>query len=113
MPHVMIDYSAPLQDHFRLKEITARVHAVLAQSGLFSLRDIKTRACPMVDFLVGEEGRDGAFVHVIIFLLEGRDVDKKAALARSVHEVLTDLLGEGISLSVDIRDLERAVYQKN
>jgi 5-carboxymethyl-2-hydroxymuconate isomerase len=80
-------------------------------SGLFAVpADIKTRAYPTQDFLVG--GEQAALAHVTISLLEGRTIAQKQALTDLVRDALQQLLPTVEQLSVDIRDMTKDTYRK-
>jgi 5-carboxymethyl-2-hydroxymuconate isomerase len=113
MPHVIIEYSANICPARQFAEITKAAHDVMIQSGLFSVADIKTRSYVTEDFFVGEKGNQGRFVHVIIYLLEGRSLVQKQALSEAMRDSLASHLKDVDQLSVDIRELSKDTYRKH
>lgn len=113
MPHLILEYSAPLRPLIQSKQIVPIAHRVMVESGLFGVPDIKTRAYPAEDFAVGEKCDAGSFVHVTVMLLEGRTSEQKQALTTAIRDTLAPLL-EGVDqLSVDIRDMVKEAYRKH
>lgn len=113
MPHLIIEYSANAYSATQGKEITKLAHDIMSASGLFSVADIKTRSYRTEDFLVGEMGREGSFVHVTVYLLEGRTDAQKQCLTEALCKGLQQHLSKVDQLSVDIRDMVRDTYRKH
>jgi 5-carboxymethyl-2-hydroxymuconate isomerase len=111
MPHAIIEYSANIEEEFLDADICNRVHGTLMGCGLFRPEDIKTRAYATGDFMIGEKGQDGSFVHVTVSLLEGRTVEQKQALSQAIIDSLA-VLNPIDSKSVDVRELAKDVYRK-
>lgn len=112
MPHVIIEYSNNVHEVVQAAQITKHAHETLINSGLFSTPDIKTRSYSAEDYLVGDKGKDGSFLHICVYLLDGRSVEKKQALSEALRDMLVERLPQVDQLSVDIRDLSREIYRK-
>ena len=113
MPHAIIEYSANIEEDVLEAALCDRVHETLVACGLFSTKDIKTRSYCAEEFLVGEKGQDGSFVHVTVSLYDGRTLEQKQALSQSLIESLQEAEMDGVdSISVDIRDITKACYRK-
>lgn len=112
MPHVIIEYSQNIHDAVQAAKISVLAHEMLVQSQLFSIADIKTRSYVAQDYLVADKGLAGSFLHVSVYILEGRPVEKKQALSEALRDMLVSTLPQVDQVSVDIRDLERAIYRK-
>ena len=112
MPHVILEYSTNVASVARSAQITKIVHNIMSQCGLFSSADIKTRSHIVEDFLVGEKGREGSFVHVTVYLLEGRTILQKQNLSEALLDALRVPLKNVDQLSIDIRELAKDTYRK-
>lgn len=112
MPHAVIDYSENMHADVQSCGVTRLVHDALTQSGLFQPQDIKTRAHSVRDFWVGAKGQEGRFIHVILYLLEGRTMDKKQSLSQAVLDKLVAVLKNVDSITVDVRELVKDTYRK-
>lgn len=108
MPHVIIEYSA--DRGIEAKKLVITAHNAAIASGLFGANDIKTRAHAVSDYIVGE-GVNG-FVHVCVYLLEGRSTEQKKLLATSMSEALVPVAASGSQLTVDVRDMVKDTYRK-
>ena len=113
MPHVILEHSDNTTEVVLATGVVRRVHDVMLASGLFNAADVKTRAYPTHDFLVGIKGAEGRFLHATIYLLEGRPPEKKQALSQSVYDALIAANLGLDSVTVDLRELAKDVYRKN
>ena len=112
MPHVIIEYTPNIMTAAEVPQILHIAHNVMIESGLFSTKDIKTRSYIAQDFLVGENGNKGNFMHVTIYLLEGRTLQQKQNLGKAMKDTLLLVLKNVEQFSVDIRELVKDTYQK-
>lgn len=112
MPHLIIEYSANVRQLTSPAELNRIGHKVMIESGLFSVPDIKSRAYATDDYLVGEKGSDGSFVHVTVYLLEGRSTQQKQDLSEALRAALKVPLEKIDQLSIDIRELAKDTYRK-
>ncbi len=110
MPHCTIEYSNPLKNHIEPIELCNIVHEAALASGNFSEADIKVRAKSYDDYLVGGDVND--FIHVTVYLLDGRSEETKKALTSIILDALQSLNLPVQCLSVDARDTLRSVYSK-
>jgi len=117
MPHLTVEFTNNLAG-FDEGSVLAKLNAVLAFSGQFEGRDIKSRALPLSFYRLGNEDRQHGFIHVTMSLLSGREPDVKKKLA---DQLLTALKGvrkelgrdeDRTQLTVDVRDIDREVYAK-
>ena len=108
MPHFVLDCSAEILHSHSKSEIAHQVHDVVVASGLFELSDIKIRVNDYEDYLVG--GKRTAFIHVFASVLEGRTIEQRAALSRSVIDRLTAMFPAVPNIAMNVSEFERATY---
>ena len=108
MPHFIIDCSPNVLAQQPADDILRAVHDVAEASGVFNVADIKVRIREYEHHLVAGERTD--FIHVFANILEGRTVEKKAALSRAIVERLVELCPDVPAISINIREFERATY---
>ncbi|RTK92874.1 MAG: 5-carboxymethyl-2-hydroxymuconate Delta-isomerase [Rickettsiales bacterium] len=113
MPHAVIEYTTNVNYPTEFAKITQIVHNVMIQSKLFSVKDIKTRSHKIDDFLLGEKGRQGSFVHVTIYLLEGRTILQKQTLSETLLEALQAPLINVDQLTINIQEIVKDTYRKH
>ena len=79
-------------------------------SGLMQASHIKVRARPYDYYRLVNEG--DSFLHVTVFLLDGRTDEQKEQVAVILRENLQSYLASVTSVRVDIRDMNRQAYKK-
>jgi 5-carboxymethyl-2-hydroxymuconate isomerase len=115
MPHLTIEITNNIElDQHRL---LTNANAALLASGEFNEPDIKARCIVLHTFRQGTQERRDGFIHATLSILSGRTDEVKTALAETVRDVIaaevkTDACGIGIQISVDVRDMQRAIYGK-
>jgi 5-carboxymethyl-2-hydroxymuconate isomerase len=112
MPHIMIDASSNACIKEMLQTIVASAHQVMIDSGLCPVEAIQSRARFTDCFMVGARAESGSFLHIQIFLLEGRSVEAKARLAENMHKAIHGLVPAIDALSVNCIDMLTETYRK-
>ena len=112
MPHAIIEYSRNIASEVQQGELCELAYTVMNDSGLFTPNAIKTRTLCADNWYVGEQGANGAFVHITIRLLEGRSEEQKSALTQAMFDTMKKALPELEHVSVDIADMTKATYRK-
>ncbi len=111
MPHLVIEYTPVKNSDITDEDMMTAVHWAAVSTGIFEERAIKVRVKQYQSAFVG--GRHDHFVHVTIYLIDGRDTETKKMLTQTVHDRLASLFADYASISVDARDLDREVYTKS
>lgn len=111
MPHLIVEYSNNL--NLPAQPLLHTLHGVLLASGQFEEDHIKVRARRYDDYLTGGSAA-GGFVHLTLFLLDGRSEAVKHALGQALCNAVRQALGgeTDIQITVDTRDMIRATYAK-
>jgi len=110
MPHCVIEYSKSLEAKLTPQALVAAVHLGAQNSELFESNAIKSRALAYEHFRTGDQPVD--FVHATVKILSGRSQSQRKALADAVMLELKKLGQSAISLTVEVRDMERESYAK-
>lgn len=111
MPHIIVEYAGHLDETHCMSTVCKTLFDATAASGVFpDISAIKVRALPYPFSLIGTEPQ--SFAHVTIRLLAGRDDTVKADLTRSILAALDQALPEVGCLTVDIEDIDTAIYAK-
>lgn len=108
MPHFVIDCSKNVLKLGDPADILHEVHGIAEASGLFKAGDIKVRLRPFEYFVVG--GSDDDFIHVFANIMEGRTVEQRAELSKSIVSKLKSMFPDVPVISMNIREFERATY---
>jgi 5-carboxymethyl-2-hydroxymuconate isomerase len=108
MPHFIIDCSENIIQQKSPDEIMQAVYEVAEATGIFAANDIKVRLRPYQYFKLGEGKKD--FIHIFGNIMEGRNTEQKANLARKIMERLNEMFPDISILSMNIREFENATY---
>lgn len=71
MPHIVIEYSANLEDEVRPMRLVEALHAAALETGVFPLAGLRTRAARREHYLVADGDPENAFVAVSVRIGEG------------------------------------------
>ena len=109
MPHCIIEYSPDIPPE-------GLIHAVFdgalhSQLFLPNGADIKVCAIAYQNFKLGD-GK-ASFVHVVAKILAGRTDEQKQRLSQEIIKKLSGLGHQDISITVEVVDIERQIYQKH
>lgn len=112
MPHLILEYTKNLDAEIKSKQLLEKAHAVMLNSGLFNPEAVKSRTRCLEEHLLGTQGEDTSFIHISVALLEGRTVEQKKELSKAITTCIKNEFAELGSVSVEIRDMEKASYSK-
>lgn len=110
MPHFVIEYSRDVETRYDIKKAMQIAFDSGVESAVMQGVDIKVRAQPYDHYRLLNEG--DSFVHVTVYLLEGRSDDQKEHVALILRENLQAYLLDVSSISIDIRDMNTHAYKK-
>ena len=110
VPHCLIEYAKDVENQVEISKLVEAVFNGAYSSELFDSAQIKTRALAFEHYMVGNRKSD--FIHVTLSILSGRTNEQKAQLSMLVLSQLKSLSLQATSLTVDVRDLDRASYAK-
>jgi len=114
MPHAIIEYSDNLNPAVQDQQLLALVHQTLIESGLLAPENLKTRLWPVAQFKVGlmNAADQPSFMHVKIYLLEGRTMQQKQDLSDVLLAAISKTMPQISQLTVDIREMVKETYRK-
>jgi len=110
MPHFVIEYSRDVENSYDINKVMQIAFDSGVQSGVMQAADIKVRARPYDYYRLLNDG--DSFLHVGVFLLDGRTDEQKEHVALILRENLSVYLADVTSVTVDIRDMNRQAYKK-
>ena len=92
MPHILIEYSANLSGELDFPHLLMALRDAALVTGVFSLGGIRVRAYQADHYLIADGHADNAFVHVMLRVGHGRDLDtRKRACAAIFAAVCQEL----------------------
>jgi len=113
MPHVIVEYSANLEEDVSPRELIDRVHATIVASGVFPIGGVRTRAERRDVYAVADGDPANAFCAILIRIGRGRDEETRKRVSQAVLASLADMTADafrkrGLSLSVEIQEIDEA-----
>ncbi len=115
MAHFIYEYSANLPGELLdMAGLMAKMHAAAAESGVFPLDGIRSRATRCEEFRVGDGDPDNGFVNLSLKVGSGRDLDTRMQAGRQLFDLLVDhlqplLARQRIAISFEMRELDAHV----
>ncbi|MCG3729601.1 5-carboxymethyl-2-hydroxymuconate Delta-isomerase [Vibrio cincinnatiensis] len=112
MPNLVLEYSNSVEERVNIQGLLEDLHQVTLQSGLFEASSVKSRTLRCHHWLIGDQGNSADFIHLNVELLDGRTESQKQRLAQQLIQVLSEQASQVYSLTVNIRDMDSACFQK-
>lgn len=112
MPHIVMEYSDPVSERVSIGQLLEGLHQTAIGSGVFGASDVKSRAYACHDWLIGEHADQENFIHITLWLLDGRNEEQKRSLSHALLDVVQQHAPDVASITVDIRDMDRRWYAK-
>lgn len=107
MPHLIIEYSANIEDRIGLDALLDKLHATALATGVFPPGGIKIRAHRADHYRIADKEPANGFVHVTALIGHGRPLDVQQRAGEQLFATLTEHLASlydesplGISLNV-------------
>ncbi|MCB1542452.1 MAG: 5-carboxymethyl-2-hydroxymuconate Delta-isomerase [Rhodoblastus sp.] len=113
MPHVIVEYSANLEEDVSPRDLIDRVHATIVATGVFPIGGVRTRAERRDVYRVADGDPSNAFCAILIRIGRGRDEETRKRVSQAVLATLADITADafakrGLSLSVEIQEIDEA-----
>jgi 5-carboxymethyl-2-hydroxymuconate isomerase len=93
MPHVIVEYSANLDNSMDVQGLLNALHQAMIDTGHAPLEGIRTRAERREHFCVADRNPENAFVHIIVRMREGRP--------KEAYQKVADMLMAAAEKSLD------------
>lgn len=92
MPHLIIEYSANLEDRLDLDRLMDALHQAALDTGVFPLGGLRIRAHSVDRYRIADCDPSNAFVHVTALIGHGRPLDVRQRAGEQLFATLTDQL---------------------
>lgn len=117
MPHLIIEYSANLEDRLDLERLMVKLRDCAVASGVFPLGGIRVRGARRDRYLITDGDPDNAFVHVTARIGHGRSLEVRKRVAADLFETVSGHLDplfatRGLALSFEIQEIDPATSLK-
>lgn len=111
MPHFVMEYTPAEGVALDVQKMMSIALEAGSASGFIERDNIKVRAMQPEAILLGDDRT--SFIHVTLYLLEGRSTAQKLVLAQTLTGQLRAAFPEIGSISMDTRDMNPGCYKKN
>ena len=115
MPHLILEHTTNLSN-FDSTAALGQLNQSLIETGEFNEADIKSRAIPLTQFLIGTEATQRAFIHLKLYILSGRSAALKKQLSTQLLATLSQIFNAHknieTQLCVEVIDIDRDSYSK-
>lgn len=119
VPHLVVEYSANIEDVLNLDALLDRLHATALQTGMFPLGGIRIRAYRAESYRIADCAPDNAFVHVTATVGSGRPLERREAVSQELFAAICDELeslaaARPLAISFNMREFDPVLnYKKN
>jgi 5-carboxymethyl-2-hydroxymuconate isomerase len=119
LPHLIVEYSANIEDQIALDALLDKLHACALRTGVFPLGGLRVRAHRADAYRIADLSRDNGFVHVTALIGHGRPLDVQQRAGRELLAALTEHLDElydrsPLAISLNIQEMHPVLnFKKN
>ena len=119
MPHLIIEYSANVEDWIELDELLDELHACALTTDVFPLGGLRVRAYRADAYRIADKAADNGFVHVTALIGHGRPLDVQQRAGEQLFAVLaahlTPLYDQSpLAISLNVQEFHPVLnFKKN
>jgi 5-carboxymethyl-2-hydroxymuconate isomerase len=89
LPHLIVEYSANVEDQIALDALLDKLHACALGTGVFPLGGLRVRAHRTDAYRIADKAPDNGFVHVTALIGHGRALDVQQRAGEALFAALT------------------------
>jgi len=109
LPHLLIEYSANIEEQIALDELLDTLHASALATGVFPLGGLRVRAQRTNAYRIADNHPDNGFVHVTALIGHGRPLDVQQRAGEQLFAALTAHLeslyaGSPLAISLNVQE---------
>lgn len=119
MPHIVVEYSSNLRERIVPESLVECVHQAALRTGVFPIGGTRTRASERSCYRVADGHPDNGFVHVVLRIAHGRDLDTRRRVGEHVFGAVCNYLGAlferaPLGISLEIQEIDpQTSWKKN
>lgn len=119
MPHLIIEYSANLEDRLGVGTLLDTLHAAALETGIFPLGGLRVRAHRADLYRIADCDPANGFVHVTAIIGHGRPLDVRRQAGERLFAALTEYLDPlfaetPLAISFNIQEFDPVLnFKKN
>jgi 5-carboxymethyl-2-hydroxymuconate isomerase len=89
LPHLIVEYSANIEDQIALDALLDKLHTCALGTGVFPLGGLRVRAHRTDAYRIADKAPENGFVHVTALIGHGRALDVQQRAAEELFVALT------------------------
>jgi 5-carboxymethyl-2-hydroxymuconate isomerase len=119
LPHLIVEYSANIEDQIALDSLLDKLHACALGTGVFPLGGLRVRAHRADAYRIADKAPENGFVHVTALIGHGRPLDVQQRAAEELFAVLTSHLDSlyaksPLAISLNVQEFHPVLnFKKN
>ena len=119
MPHLIVEYSANIEDQIALEALLDKLHASALATGVFPIGGLRVRAHRTDAYRIADLSPDNGFVHVTAMIGQGRPLDVQQRAAEELFAALTAHLEplyakSPLAISLNVQEMHPVLnFKKN
>jgi 5-carboxymethyl-2-hydroxymuconate isomerase len=119
MPHLIVEYSANLEDQIDIRRLVEKVHGAAVGTGVFEVAAVRTRAERRDCYVIADGHRDNAFVSIWVRVAPGRPAETRKRLGQEIFDAACKYLEKTyetipIGISLEVQEIDKtAAFRKN
>ena len=119
MPHLIVEYSANIEDQIALDALLDKLHTCALDTGVFPLGGLRVRAHRTDAYRIADKAPENGFVHATALIGHGRPLDVQQRAAAKLFAVLTAHLDElfaksPLAISLNVQEFHPVLnFKKN
>ena len=111
MPHVIVEYSANIEDKIRVPALLATLHEAMDQTRIAEMAGLRTRAERRDQFHIADNHPANGFVAITIRIARGRTVETRKMVLEAMTAALNKHLAAvyastPLALSVEVQEID-------
>ena len=119
MPHIVVEYSANLENQIDVLKLVEEVHQAALKTGVFEVAAVRTRASRREYYAIADGHRDNAFVAIWVRVAPGRPPETRKRLGQEIFDAACKFLEHvyektPIGISLEVQEIDNtAAFRKN
>jgi 5-carboxymethyl-2-hydroxymuconate isomerase len=119
LPHLIVEYSANIEDRIALDALLDKLHACALTTGVFPLGGLRIRAHRADAYRIADLAPENGFVHLTALIGHGRPLDVQQRAGEELFAVVTDHLAalyeqSPLAISLNVQEFHPVLnFKKN
>lgn len=119
MPHLIVEYSANIEERIALDALLDKLHTCALATGVFPLGGLRIRAHRADAYRIADKAPENGFVHLTALIGHGRPLDVQQRAGEALFAVVTEHLAvlyaeSPLAISLNVQEFHPVLnFKKN